>query len=143
MIVQGPEDKPKHAGGRPPHFNSADELQAEIEVYFDALFVSKERATITGLALYLGFASRQSFYDYEKDGEFSYCIKRARLRIESIYESALHGTSPTGAIFALKNFGWSDKQEIDQKTEHSGEIVIKWQDPDIQHPEDKGSNGEL
>lgn len=81
-----------------------------------------EVSTITGLALYIGFESRQSFYDYEKNGEFSYCIKRARLRIETEYEKRLQGNNPAGAIFALKNFGWSDKQEIDQKTEHSGTI---------------------
>lgn len=49
----------------------------------------------------------------------------------------------TAAIFWLKNRRpdkWRDRQEIDQKTEHSGEIVIKWQDPDVQHPEDKSSD---
>lgn len=75
-----------------------------------------EPPTITGLALYLGFASRQSLYDYEKRGEYSYIIKNARLRVEKGYELRLHGNNPTGSIFALKNMGWYDKQEIDQKT---------------------------
>jgi hypothetical protein len=66
--------------------------------------------------LWLGFESRQSFYDYEKEGEFSYTIKKARLRIEERYEQRLHGNSPAGAIFALKNFGWTDRQEIDHTT---------------------------
>jgi hypothetical protein len=66
--------------------------------------------------LHLGFASRQSFYDYEERGEYSYIIKNARLRVEKGYELRLHGNNPTGSIFALKNMGWSDKQEIDQKT---------------------------
>jgi hypothetical protein len=75
-----------------------------------------EPPTITGLALHLGFASRQSFYDYEERGEYSYIIKNARLRVEKGYELRLHRNNPTGSIFALKNMGWSDKQEIDQKT---------------------------
>lgn len=73
-----------------------------------------EPPTITGLALHLGFESRQSIYDYEKNGEFSYLIKNARLRVEKGYELGLHGDKPVGSIFALKNMGWSDKtqQEI-------------------------------
>jgi hypothetical protein len=63
----------------------------------------------------LGFESRQSFYDYEERGEFSYTIKKARLTIESKYEEKLHEPACTGAIFALKNFGWTDKSEVDNK----------------------------
>ena len=49
--------------------------------------------------------------------EFSYTIKRARLLIEILYEEQLQKGSPTGAIFALKNFGWKDRQEIVQREE--------------------------
>ena len=99
--------------GRPRLYNNAEELQREIDAYFEA---EVKAPTITGLALWLGFESRQSFYDYEKDGEFSYIIKKSRLRIEEGYEKRLHGNSPAGSIFALKNFGWSDRQEIDHTT---------------------------
>ncbi len=37
-------------------------------------------------------------------------------RIENIYEQMLFTRNPAGPIFALKNFGWRDKQEIEQKT---------------------------
>lgn len=143
--------------GRPALFATVEDLDKAITGYFEYIKGKKgerevevkkkdglidfqtetfwvwppEPPTITGLAYYLGFNSRQSFYDYEKDGDFSYTIKRARLRIENEYEKALHHQSPTGAIFALKNFGWTDKQEIDQKTEHSGGIEIRWQEPNI------------
>lgn len=69
--------------------------------------------TITDLVLHCGFCNRQSFYDYEKIPEYSYTIKRARSRIESVYESLLQTSTPVGAIFALKNFDWKDKQEIE------------------------------
>lgn len=73
--------------------------------------------TISDLCLYLGFTSRQSFYDYEKREGYTDIIRRARLMIEREYEMKLHGPNPTGAIFALKNFGWSDKQEVEAKME--------------------------
>lgn len=96
--------------GRPPKYETPEELEKKIDEYFEDV----TKPTITGLALFLGFESRQSFYDYEKNGNFSYIIKRARLHIESIYEESLHSQSCTGAIFALKNFGWKDKQEVEQ-----------------------------
>lgn len=89
-----------------------EEMEERVDAYFDFVKAKKEPATITGLALYLGFASRQSFYDYEQKPEFSYTIKRARSRIEEGYEKALHSRNPIGAIFALKNFGWTDKTEV-------------------------------
>lgn len=113
--------------GRPALFNTKEELQDKIDDYFlngvkiKTIVVGKppqsieiQVPTITGLANYLGFESRQSFYDYESKSEFSYTIKRARLSIEQNYEELLQSSNPTGAIFALKNFGWKDKQEIEQ-----------------------------
>lgn len=117
--------------GRPPKFDNEQQLQSLIEEYFQSGVKKKsvtigkppnqqvieiEVPTITGLCIYCGFESRQSFYDYEARPDFSYTIKRARLFIENEYEEMLHLGNPTGAIFALKNFGWTDKQEIDQKT---------------------------
>ena len=74
--------------------------------------------TITGLALYCGFSDRVSFYDYEKREEFSYTIKKARATMEQHYEELIQGSTPTGAIFALKNFGWIDTQKIEGLTPH-------------------------
>jgi hypothetical protein len=108
--------------GRPAHFTSVEELQQKIDEYFD-LF-PKEQQTITGLALFLGFESRQSFYDYEKVDQYSYIIKRARLSIEHAYELKLSGGNCTGAIFALKNMGWMDKSE--QKIQHEGGVNLNF-----------------
>lgn len=113
--------------GRPTLFNSAEELQALIDKYFKESvpesYVGKDgevhtifkAPTITGLAYALGFESRQSLYDYEMRDDFSYTIKRARLRIENQYETNLSDprVKPAGSIFALKNVGqWKDKQEV-------------------------------
>lgn len=98
--------------GRPRIYATAEELELEVENYFK---IAGNKKTITGLILYLGFESRQSFYDYEKSGEFSYAIKRAHLMIEESYEEKLTGQNVTGPIFALKNLGWKDKTEQDIK----------------------------
>lgn len=116
--------------GRPRIYESADALEEAIMVYLNE---NKTKLTITGLALHLGFESRQSLYDYEKDGEFSYTIKKARLTIETFYEENLLTKNATGAIFALKNFGWKDKQEL----EHSGELSINWHEEKNYAPEHK------
>jgi len=72
------------AGGRPPIFKDKQGLQSRIDEYLTnppvKVVVTKDgpievpAVTITGLALHLGFESRQSLHDYEKRDEFSYII---------------------------------------------------------------------
>lgn len=95
--------------GRPPIWDDADAFAAAVDEYFDNEEISH---TWTGLAYHLGFESRQSLEDYKDKPGFSYSIKRALLKIEEIYEKALFHKNAAGPIFALKNFGWKDKQEI-------------------------------
>ncbi len=70
-----------------------------------------EPPTLTGLAFFLGFSSKQEFVDYEDTGKHAQILKRSRLRIEAFYEKKLHEPSSTGIIFALKNMGWNEKPE--------------------------------
>ena len=70
-----------------------------------------EPPTLTGLAIFLGFHSKKAFEKYEENGRFASFLKRGRLRIEDVYEKKLLLSSPSGAIFALKNMGWNDKTE--------------------------------
>lgn len=102
-------------GGRPPHYKTPEDLWEKAMEYFNSV----ERPTITRLCLHLGFESRQSFYDCEKREGFSYIIKRLRMMIEAEYEDKLadKDSATSGVIFALKNLGWSDKQEIDHTTQ--------------------------
>lgn len=110
-------------------YQAPEEMKAKIEEYFETGLTVKvivtgvkpyektaevKVPTITGMAYFLGFASRQSVYDYEKKGAFAYIIKRARLLIEQGYEEMLQVGSgqSAGPIFALKNMGWTDKTEI-------------------------------
>lgn len=128
--------------GRPALFDTPEQLDAKVIEYYNYIkgeskdvpkrktnkdgsveegveqiwIREPEPPSITGLALFLGFESRQSLYDYEKNEQFSYSIKRAKLQVEKNYERYLLSQSATGAIFALKNFGWADKQEVDHTT---------------------------
>jgi len=98
--------------GRPPKYKTALELQEKIQEYFDTLSETN-KITITGLVLHCGFESRQAFYHLEQKDEFRYIIKRSRLKVENHYEKLLQGNMVAGPVFALKNMGWTDKQEID------------------------------
>lgn len=125
--------------GRPPYFKTVEELDKLIDDYFqkcqpellkdsegNVMTDKKGNAlwelnppTITGLALHLGFVSRQSIYDYEKrNDEFSYSIKKARTFCEHYAEKALltGGIAPAGPIFILKNYGWRDNYHLESET---------------------------
>jgi len=124
-----------------PSFRTAAEFNSRIDAYFnncDAAYkplkktkekimpdsphceISTEPATLSGLALFLGFNSRREFEDYEVNGPFATELERARLRIEAIYEKKLHQQSPAAAMFALKSLGWDEK--ADNKTGIAGNV---------------------
>lgn len=134
----------KHAGGRPPLYDSPEKMQDVIDEYFaecdnrikeihtkegDSVGVNvPEPYTMSGLAYALGM-SRQTVIDYKNKDEFLDTIKRARARVERDVERRLmEGTTgAAGPIFNLKNnFSWRDKSEV----ESSGEITHKFEDMD-------------
>jgi hypothetical protein len=111
---------------RPLKWDDPEAFDKAVDEYFKHFEEHLDmRPTWTGLAIWLGFESRQSLEDYKKREGFSYPIKKALLRIEYEYEKAIFSKNPAGAIFALKNFGWKDKQEVEQ----SGGVTIKYQNP--------------
>jgi hypothetical protein len=112
-------------GGKPPFFSSPQEMEQKIKEYFDYVDAENEKGnldtppsyeppTISGLMLYLGFSDLVSLLDYEKKSEeYAILIKRAKAIVMKIHEHRLSGTTPTGSIFWLKNFGWKDTQQMD------------------------------
>ena len=103
--------------GRPLKFQSVEELQTKVDAYFNE--TPKDEWTITGLALALD-TWRSVLCDYEKLDDrsaYSNTIKKAKLKVENGYEVDLKKHGRTGTIFALKNFDWRDKTEIDAKVE--------------------------
>ncbi len=101
--------------GRPP-INDRDDIEAiqkKIDAYFEKCKMSEERPTFTGLALALGYCDRSTLWKTATAGNpISQPVKRAMLMIEQKYELMLGSPACTGSIFALKNRGWVDKQDI-------------------------------
>ncbi len=115
--------------GRPRLIESPDRFDELVEIYIlSCQDPEKPRAiTLTGLILALGLSSRESLDNYLKYPEFVDSVKRAKLLVECEYENRLVTSSnATGSIFALKNFGWKDKQEVDTTlTADIGLSIIK------------------
>lgn len=124
--------------GRPPKFESPKILGEQIEEYFSLCTNEKKIATITGLACFLG-TTRKTLLDYEccdssnmlkgfddnVKADYIRIIKNAKARIEAGYEQLLFDKNTVvGAIFTLKNnFGWVDKQNIEQ-TNRTIEVTL-------------------
>lgn len=131
--------------GRPAKYETEEQLTAIIQEYFDKCVPTpitgtdengneyimttksgkpvliQNPPTTAGLALHLGYASRQSLYDLKKKDEFSYTIKRAVTLIEDYHEKSIAiGENCTGSIFWLKNHNWKDKHDI----EHSFDDTV-------------------
>lgn len=104
-------DEQEIVGGRPPKFETPEEMEKAIDEYIANTPVMQ--VTITGLAMWLGFASRQSLHDYKKKPGFSYPISKGLLAIENSYEITLRTVAAPGSVFALKNMGWRDKTETE------------------------------
>ena len=108
--------------GRPLKFKTNKELKTAVGEYFEYCRENKKPETIAGLAYHLG-VERKTIYNYEGREEFLLTIKKARDRILAGLEEALFTEGKSGQIFLAKNYGYSDKQEI----EHSGDIEIKFE----------------
>ncbi len=97
-------------------------------------YYKQEPPTKSGLALYLGFADRQSLYDYEKKKGFSCIIKRAKLALSQHHEKGLDKDKCTGHIFWLKCNGakepvneWNDKAEdLPANEDRTIKLVLDW-----------------
>lgn len=132
----------KSKGGRPPKYENKEEIEGLIEDYFKVcdgeLFLNEEGnpiisekgftvyklppkpPTVTGLALALGFNSRQALLNYQAKKEFNDTITRAKSYIEEYAERRLFDRDGVqGAKFSLiNNFkGWSDKSKDDSSQE--------------------------
>ena len=111
--------------GRKLKFQTPEAMQAAIDAYFkeceghpllddegvpytdrngNPFIVDRKPLTVTGLALALGFATRQSLLDYEGKGPYKYMIQQAKLRIENYAEMRLYDKEgANGAKFNLQN----------------------------------------
>lgn len=110
--------------GRPATYQTVEELEIELVRYFEE--TPSEEQTVTWLALFLWFVTRQWLLNYECKPEFVDAVKRAKLRVEHSYELSLRKNGRSWDIFWLKNFWWVDKSEVDNNNKNSWEMTIKW-----------------
>jgi hypothetical protein len=127
------------SGGRPPMYKTAEQMQVAVDKYFEdcegyvykdkdgnpvldkwgsLVIVGQKPFTVTGLALALGFNSRQSLLNYQDTEEFMDTVIRAKSRCEAYTESRLYDKDgANGAKFSLSNNfkQWAEKQEITGK----------------------------
>lgn len=142
----------KHPGGRPPFYNTVEEMQERIDAYFKEcdgriitdyegkpitdkygmpIVVDAHPYTITGLALALGFNSRQALLNYQVKEEFHDTITRAKARVECYAEERLYDKDgANGAKFNLANNfeGWREKQSIEAEVTSEMTINIELSD---------------
>jgi hypothetical protein len=108
--------------GRPPIFETPEQMQEAIDAYHADCIQRQVPLTMSGLAIALGM-SRQALIQYEGRDGFSDTVKQARAKVERQLEEGLltREKQVAGHIFNLKNnFGWRDTQEI----EHTHTLVM-------------------
>lgn len=118
-----------------PKYTSVEQIEGLVEEYFKScegepllddegrimldkwgqpIILKKRPPTVTGLALALGFATRDALLRYQAKKEFNEAITRAKTRIEMYTEERLFDKEGSnGAKFSLQNNfkGWSPLQE--------------------------------
>ena len=143
---------PKNKRGAKPRYENKEELQRMIDKYFDdcagkpltdedgavmrdkngePVLTDKRPPTITGLALALGFASRQALLNYQAKAEFHDTVTRAKARVEQYAEERLFDKDgANGAKFSLANNfdGWREKQHIEADVNQDLTINIELSD---------------
>ena len=98
--------------GRPLKFETPEIMEGLINKYFEDCDKNNIPYTTTGLAMALD-TDRLTLINYSGKQEFINTIKRAKTKIENAYELRLIDKGRSGDIFALKNFDWTDRQEVD------------------------------
>ena len=82
--------------------------------------------TVTGLALALGFHSRQSLLNYQAKKEFMDTITRAKMRVEEYCETRLFDRDgQRGAEFNLRyNFRWAQEAKSGGNEDSASGVVM-------------------
>ncbi|QNO18824.1 terminase small subunit [Caproicibacterium amylolyticum] len=126
--------------GCPPRYKTVEQMQKVINTYFEEckgtplldakgepvlnkfgypIMLDRRPPTVTGLALALGFTSRQALLNYQAKPQFFDTVTRAKSRCEDYAESRLYDKDGSnGAQFSLRNNfkGWSEHPEVQQST---------------------------
>lgn len=93
-------------------FKDEEELKERIEMFLEICFAGSLPITYTGAMLVLGLRDKQELSYLRHDPKYGTIIKELVGMIENYYETRLSGNNAVGAIFALKNMGWSDATAV-------------------------------
>lgn len=96
---------------RKPKFSTPEEFDEMVDQYVADCETQSAPMTLPGLALFLGFADKSSLYQYQKRPGFEGSVRRARTLIEEYVVKRSLGRNAAGAIFLLKNMGYTDRQD--------------------------------
>lgn len=115
-------------GGRPPIYDDPEKMYEKIAQYLNWEDEQKSKEgkgvyTLSGCALFLGFAHVQSMYDYEnRSPEFSYVINKFRRFMIHWNEQKLYwGGTYMGSQFWLRNHGGYS----DESTQHLKQTITE------------------
>jgi hypothetical protein len=138
--------------GCPPKYKTVKEMQEKIDAYFaecagyivkdkdgnpmldkydEPVIAGRKPLTITGLALALGFSTRQALLNYQDKEEFVDTVLRAKAKVEQYAEERLYDKDgANGAKFSLANNfkGWAEKQQVDANVNSEVTINIELSD---------------
>lgn len=134
---------------RPLKYKTVEELQAAIDNYFKKcegellkddednllldkfgrpVIINQKPPTVTGLALALGFNSRQALLNYQARKQFNDTITRAKSFCEAYAEARLFDRDGAmGAKFSLSNNfkGWNEKAQESDTSSGQLENLLK------------------
>lgn len=109
--------------GKPKLFRNPKELQERIDYYFN----NYSRYTVEGLCVFLGI-TRQTLLNYETEKQYKDYFDIVKIAKQKIFANLIERGLDEGkqnnsalTIFLLKNYGYTDKQEV----EHSGGVSNK------------------
>jgi hypothetical protein len=128
---------------RPSFYANAAKMQEAVDAYFascngtfikddDGEYITDKAGnpflfggkppTVTGLALALGFNSRQALLNYQGREAFNDTVTRAKAKIEEYAETRLFDRDGVqGAKFSLSNnfTGWAEKTDVNMNLSQS------------------------
>jgi hypothetical protein len=87
-------------------------MQVMIDLWVADCHANDKPLTVVGLALALGFCDRHSLLDYQEKELFTATIKNAKSMVEQATLQRAIKSNGAGAIFYLKNLGYTDRQIV-------------------------------
>lgn len=98
---------------RPAYWTEPEQLQKRIDEYYQDCRQRGVALTFAGLAAFLE-VDRKTIYNYGQKDAFFPTIKKAKQKIEASWEEhSFTKDANASSIFVMKNYGYTDRQEID------------------------------